>query len=52
MATATKTRLQNFIDGEFVDAAEGQTEEVLNPATGEVIAEMQLSGEEDVNRAA
>jgi betaine-aldehyde dehydrogenase len=52
VATATKTRLQNFIDGEFVDAAEGQTEEVLNPATGEVIAEMPLSGEEDVNRAA
>jgi betaine-aldehyde dehydrogenase len=51
MATATKTKLQNFIDGEFVDAADGATEEVTNPATGEVIAEMQLSGEEDVNRA-
>jgi betaine-aldehyde dehydrogenase len=51
MATATKTKLQNFIDGEFVDAADGATEEVTNPATGEVIAEMQLSGEEDVDRA-
>ena len=38
MATATRTKLQNFIDGEFVDPAEGKTEEVLNPATGEVIA--------------
>jgi len=51
MATVSRTKLQNFIDGEFVDAAEGATEEVTNPATGEVIAEMPLSGEEDVNRA-
>ena len=51
MATVTKTKLQNFIDGEFVDAAEGATEEVTNPANGEVIAEMQLSTEEDVDRA-
>jgi betaine-aldehyde dehydrogenase len=51
MATATKTKLQNFIDGEFVDAADGATEDVTNPATGDVIAEMQLSGEEDVDRA-
>ena len=51
MATATKTKLQNFIDGEFVDAADGATEEVTNPANGEVIAEMPLSSEEDVNRA-
>ena len=51
MATASKTKLQNFIDGEFVDAADGATEEVINPATGETIAEMPLSNEEDVNRA-
>jgi betaine-aldehyde dehydrogenase len=51
MATATKTKLQNFIDGELVDAADGATEEVTNPATGEAIAEMQLSSEEDVDRA-
>ena len=51
MATATKTKLQNFIDGEFVDAADGATEEVTNPANGEAIAEMPLSNEEDVNRA-
>ena len=24
MATATKTKLQNFIDGEFVDPADGR----------------------------
>ena len=51
MATTTRTKLQNFIDGEFVDAADGATEEVTNPANGEVIAEMPLSTEEDVNRA-
>src|SRR5215208_1251592 len=51
MATASKTKLQNFIDGEFVDAADGATEEVVNPANGEVLAEMPLSNEQDVNRA-
>jgi betaine-aldehyde dehydrogenase len=51
MATMTGTKLQNFIDGEFVDPAEGQTEPVLNPAKGEQIAEAPLSTEEDVNRA-
>jgi betaine-aldehyde dehydrogenase len=51
MATATVTKLKNFIDGEFVDPAEGQTEEVLNPATGEAIAEAPLSTAEDVDRA-
>jgi betaine-aldehyde dehydrogenase len=51
MATMAKTKLQNFIDGEFVDAAEGATEEVTNPANGEAIAEMPLSTEQDVNRA-
>jgi betaine-aldehyde dehydrogenase len=51
MATIARTKLQNFIDGEFVDSADGATEDVLNPANGEVIAEMPLSREEDVNRA-
>jgi betaine-aldehyde dehydrogenase len=50
MATATKTKLQNFIDGDWADAA-GGTEEVLNPATGEPIAEAPVSTEEDVDRA-
>jgi betaine-aldehyde dehydrogenase len=43
--------LKNFIDGEFVDPAEGQTEPVLNPATGEVIAHAPLSSAADVERA-
>ena len=51
MATISKAKLQNFINGESVDAVDGATEEVTNPANGEVIAEMPLSSEEDVNRA-
>jgi betaine-aldehyde dehydrogenase len=51
MATATGTKLQNYVNGEFVDSAEGATEPVLNPATAEQIAEAPLSTEEDVNRA-
>jgi betaine-aldehyde dehydrogenase len=51
MATATLTKLKNFIDGEFVDPVEGQTEPVVNPATGEPIAEAPLSTAEDVDRA-
>ncbi len=51
MATATRTNLQNFIDGEFADPAEGATEEVLDPSTAEPIAEAPLSTEEDVDRA-
>ncbi|HUA44487.1 MAG TPA: aldehyde dehydrogenase family protein, partial [Solirubrobacteraceae bacterium] len=50
MPTVTST-LQNFIDGEFVDPADGRTESVLNPATGGVIARAPLSGAVDVDRA-
>jgi betaine-aldehyde dehydrogenase len=50
MAT-TIVKLRNFIGGELVDPVEGKTEEVLNPATTEVIGEAPLSTEEDVNRA-
>jgi betaine-aldehyde dehydrogenase len=51
MATETKTKVQNFIDGERIDSASGKTEEVLNPATGEPIADAPLSEAEDVDRA-
>ena len=45
------TLLQNLIDGELVDASSGETEAVINPATGEEIARMPLSTAEDVDRA-
>jgi len=50
-ATASVTKLKNFIGGELAEPAEGKTEEVINPSTGEVIAEAPLSTAEDVDRA-
>jgi 1-pyrroline dehydrogenase len=50
MATTTVKR-QAFVGGAFVDAASGETMEVLNPATGETIAEVPACGAEDVGRA-
>src|SRR3954454_1462583 len=50
MATATQTA-KNFIDGEWVDPAEGRTDPVYNPATGEEIAQAPSSTREDVVRA-
>jgi betaine-aldehyde dehydrogenase len=49
--TATATTLQNFVDNEFVDTAEGQTEPIINPANAEVIAHAPLSDAKDVDRA-
>jgi betaine-aldehyde dehydrogenase len=43
--------LQNFIDGAFVDAVDGKLEPVLDPATGESIAQAPVSTEPDVDRA-
>jgi betaine-aldehyde dehydrogenase len=51
MATTSPTELQNFINGSYVPPAEGQTEPVYNPATGEVIANAPLSSAADVDRA-
>jgi 1-pyrroline dehydrogenase len=48
---STVTKLQNFIGGEWVDAAGGETMEVLNPATGETLAEVPSAGAEDIDRA-
>ncbi|MBD0290152.1 MAG: gamma-aminobutyraldehyde dehydrogenase [Thermoleophilia bacterium] len=45
------TRQQNFVDGDWVDAVEGETMEVLNPATGEAIGEVPRGSAADVDRA-
>jgi 1-pyrroline dehydrogenase len=42
---------KNFVGGEWVDSDGGDTMEVLNPATGETIAEVQRSTAEDAERA-
>jgi acyl-CoA reductase-like NAD-dependent aldehyde dehydrogenase len=53
MATApTAVReAQMFIGGEHVDAADGQTFDIFNPATGELLARAPLGGKADVDRA-
>ncbi|MDI2127512.1 gamma-aminobutyraldehyde dehydrogenase [Yinghuangia seranimata] len=43
--------LRNFIDGKFVDAADGRTMDVIDPSTGEVYATAPLSGAADVDAA-
>jgi aldehyde dehydrogenase (NAD+) len=40
-----------LIDGQWVDSASGKTFETLNPATGEVIAQVAEGDKEDVDRA-
>src|SRR5919106_6971906 len=40
-----------FINGECVEAATGSTDDIVNPATEEVVGTVARGGEEDVNRA-
>ena len=47
----TVTSYSNYVGGEWVDAVEGGTMEVLNPATGETIAEVPRGTRADVDRA-
>ena len=42
---------QMYIDGEWVDAADGARLESINPASGEVWATAAVAGEAEVNRA-
>jgi 1-pyrroline dehydrogenase len=49
--STTVSKHQNFIGGEWVDAGAGETMDVLNPATGETIAEVPRASAEDVDRA-
>jgi betaine-aldehyde dehydrogenase/aminobutyraldehyde dehydrogenase len=51
MATETATAHKNFVGGEWVDAVEGETMDVINPATGEKIAEVPRGSQADVDRA-
>ncbi len=49
MTLSQQVSYKNFIGGEFVDAP--TTEAVLNPSTGELIAQAPVSTAEDVDRA-
>ena len=44
-------RLQNFIDGEFVDPKDGGYADLIDPTTGEVFATAPVSGAADVDAA-
>src|SRR6478736_779768 len=49
--SATKTAYKAFIGGEWAESVSGETMEVINPATGEVIAEVPRCNADDVDRA-
>jgi 1-pyrroline dehydrogenase len=50
MSVATSQQ-KNFVGGEWVDAVEGGTAEIINPSTGETIAEVPNGTQADVDRA-
>ncbi|QYC39440.1 Gamma-aminobutyraldehyde dehydrogenase [Nonomuraea coxensis DSM 45129] len=45
------TRLQNFVNGEFVDAKSGRFSDIIDPCTGEAYVQAPVSGIEDVDAA-
>ncbi|MBA2697774.1 MAG: aldehyde dehydrogenase family protein, partial [Nocardioidaceae bacterium] len=47
----TTRTLQNLINGEYVDSADGKTSTLVNPSTEEGFAQAAVSGSEDVDRA-
>jgi 1-pyrroline dehydrogenase len=49
--SVTVSQHKNFVGGKWVDAVDGGTMEVLNPATGETIAEVPQGTQADVDRA-
>ena len=49
--SVTVSQHKNFVGGKWVDASDGGTMEVLNPSTGETIAEVPRGTQEDVDRA-
>jgi betaine-aldehyde dehydrogenase len=49
--THQNRRLRNFVNGDYVDAADGRTADIVNPATGEVFAQAPVSGVADIDDA-
>src|SRR6195952_503904 len=43
--------LRNFVNGDFADAADGATSEVINPSTGQAYATAPVSGAADLDAA-
>jgi acyl-CoA reductase-like NAD-dependent aldehyde dehydrogenase len=48
MVSVPVERRRNLVNGEIVEGTRGEWEQVLNPTTGEVIAEVPKDSEEDV----
>jgi betaine-aldehyde dehydrogenase len=51
MSNGGMKSFRNFVNGEWVDAKDGRTSPVINPATGEQYGEAALSGAADVDAA-
>ena len=51
MAVTDAKTFKNFVGGEWIDAASGETFESISPADGEVLGSFPKSGPEDVDRA-
>src|ERR687897_496266 len=51
MVDTKKKRVQNFVGGEYGEASDGRSSDLINPATGEVLAEAPVSNGADVDRA-
>jgi malonate-semialdehyde dehydrogenase (acetylating)/methylmalonate-semialdehyde dehydrogenase len=52
MAVETAVRtIKNYVGGAWIDAEAGDTLDVTNPATGQTLAQVPLSGASDVDRA-
>jgi betaine-aldehyde dehydrogenase len=51
MPSMADKAFRNVVNGDLVDAASGETYDVIDPTTGEVYATAPMSGPEDVDRA-
>lgn len=51
MITSELKVMKNFIGDKWVDSSSTETNEVPNPATGEIIAQVPISNKEDVDKA-
>ena len=51
MVDTKKKRLQNFVGGEYVEASDGRSSDLVNPATGEAFGDAPISNGADVDRA-
>ncbi|MGH3094146.1 MAG: aldehyde dehydrogenase family protein, partial [Gaiellaceae bacterium] len=51
MAVATERQFGLFIDGEGVDPADGEVRDLVEPATGNRLAQAATAGPADVDRA-